>query len=258
MSEYTKSFPSPITEFPKWAPLYSDWYVRRFLKLNRRAEDNHHPKRWNNPDPGIYDDAVSYGVGLLYEKKNHIQSAKYPKQCAKHILGQMRHRWPRFNTSGWILTEWHLRRIAEARSEADRRRPNADDPERNLLIREICTNELGVPTHLYDTIWGQPLRLWDVEVDEDIDMGPVSTIEVGTAWMEDKNSPTPEEEVVGQLSFLDFLEDECDDAEREFLYLCEGRTDTEVSQILHEHVSTTGRRKKKLLESFKSWLRAVE
>ena len=258
MSQYTKTFPSPITDFDKWAPLFADWYIRRFLKLTRRAVDNQHQQRWNNPDPGIYDDAVGYAIGLLYQKKDHIQSAKFPKQCAKYILGQLKHKWPNFNTSGWILSEWHLRRVAEAKAEAQRRRPNADEPEKDLLTREICIEELGVPAHIYDTIYGQPLRLWDVEA-EDGEQGPGKVslnVEVGNHWLEDKKALTPEEEVVGQLSFLDFLEEECDEADREFLYLCEGRTDTEVSRILHEHVSTTGRRKKKLLEAFRSWIKA--
>ena len=147
--------------------------------------------------------------------------------------------------------------LTKARAEANRRLPNADEPEVDLLVRKIATEELGMPTSIYDTIWGQPLRLWDVEVDSDIDMGPTTYVEVGTAWMIDKDAPTPEEEVVGQLSIMDFLEEEGDETQRDFLELCAGRTDTEVSQILHENVSSTNRRKRKLFEDYKSWIRAA-
>ena len=250
-----KNTKCPIHFFDEWAAHYANTYVRFQLRLNRRAESNSKNTRWENPDPGYYDDAVSHATVLLYENKELIQSARYPKACARGRLRTMCQHFTEFTSSGWRLSEWDQRQLTKARSEVDSSHPNADEGERDRLVRECYINN-GGNASVFDTIYGQPLQLFDeFHPEGGIDV-PDERYKEYQTWDADMESD-PADEVVGQRSFMDFLEEECDETQRDFLELCAGRTDTQVSEILHENVSSTNRRKKKLLEDFKSWVRAA-
>jgi hypothetical protein len=252
MSQYTKSDLCPIIDFHAWAPVYATWYVKRFLKLKRRTEFNTPSTRWEHPDPGYFDDAVSYAVECLYKKKDHIQSAKFPKQCAKHVLRKMGQNWSQFSNQTWLVTEWDNRKMREARVQAERL--SSDEGEIHRIQREKFI-EGGGSAHVFDTIYGEPLQLFD-ETHPEGGIDPEEDWFQYETWDSDGRDD-PAEEIVGQRSFIDYLEDECDQVQRDFLELCIGRSDIEVAEILHEHSSSTGRRKRKILEAYRTWLRAA-
>ena len=244
----------PIHFFDDWAPDYARRYVFHRLHL-RRSTRTTRSTRWENPDTGYFDDAVSYALVILYEKKDFIQSAKFPKSCAHYQLLKLKQTFPKFKSSGWMLSEWDQRQLTKARSEVYSSHPNADEGERDRLVRECYINN-GGDASVFDTIYGQPLQLFDELHPEGGREHPDEPIYEYHTWDADLESD-PADEVVGQRSFMDFLEEECDETQRDFLELCAGRTDTEVSQILHENVSSTNRRKRKLFEDYKSWIKAA-
>ena len=242
-------------EFEKWAYDVARRYVELDRRIRRRIDPDlprHRSLQWENPDAGVHDDAIQRAVEILLTKKEKIieggMKAAHAKSFLRSIPADHSYR-----TSGWQLSEYDSKQLHHARAWADTIAPTADDATLMSLARDRYL-ERGGDRRVFDRIYGEPLSLFVGEEYEDYSLIDLIADE----------SPGPEELATEaaephpiERSIADFIAEELDEAEQDFLDLLKTRKQSEVAQTLHISEGRVSQRKTALRERYDSWKKAM-
>ena len=245
-------------EFSEWAYDQARKYVELDRRIRRRIDPDlpkHRSKQWQNPDAGVHDDAIQRAFEKLWEKKDKLikggMKAAHAKSFLRSIPADHTYR-----TSGWQLSEHDSKALHDARAWADAiaTREQGIDPGQLLSLARDRYLERGGSRLVFDRIYGEPLSLFGGEDYDDyslIDLVP-------------DESPGPEELVTEagephpiERSIADFIAEELDEAEQDFLDLLKTRKQSDVAQTLHISEGRVSQRKTALREKYLSWKTAM-
>ena len=237
--------------------------ARRFVELDLgipRITDpdrpRHWSKQWTNPDAGSHDDNLQRAKEMLLSSIEKIltkwrKDGKAPEAYMKTLLRPLVRDYST-RTTGWALTEWDARTMYEANKEAKLVARDLGDIDR--LTREIYI-ERGGDKLVYDQIYGQPLS-FEFEMDDagvnrnlhdvvpDSSPGPEQLVLFG-----DEPSPI-------QRTLEDYVAEELNEAERDFVDLLRTNSQAKVANILHMSEGRVSQKVTKLREDYASWKQA--